>query len=697
MSSADACGNWAAHNQIPSGENGLKVLDAMGDDIYHTARQILDTPYPSRSEAGWITVDLTDEQVDADMENLAKTQGAYQTCMNQTARAEEGLTPLLSFVQKIVDAFPVSQTTNKDGEAPGTGDYSDAIGKTVTLLESFGIESTQRMLVRQNNHDPNETHLIIMPGSSDMPATEEAIGEYVNLAATLISEVHPGNLTVDKAAALMGSVVELEVNLGQAMLVAASEEVNETSENPLMQLSPRTSLAEIQKSAPQLNYEYVVSQLAPEGYAAERVALPYASYYKNLSDTISATPAEVLQTFFVWKTLSALSPYIESEATNAYIDFRNEQAGRDLESPSPRWETCVAFLDEGVEWITSHNFANNMIGPSGLTWILARFFAEKRYSPKAKDLTTEMVKSLKEGFLERLEAKDWVSDEVKAAAAEKVHAMIEMVALPTDPDVLDPIAARSYYADAEISSSHFGNALTLANTSVGRRWASLGVPFEGGQFKVSTLVPSAYQDWQRNAIVLQAGIQQSPLFDVDFPSYILFGGMGSAVGHELTHGFDVNGRHYDATGNMTDWWDDETVEAFTERAACFVEQYGGFTVTAANGTEVPVDGARTLGENIADAGGVASSFAAWRKWEEEKAPSQDLPGLDGFTHEQLFFLRWGQTFCKNMPAEESVREVLDTEETHSPADARILLTLANSADFKEAYNCPKRDPVCELW
>jgi endothelin-converting enzyme len=655
----------------------MDSLSAVQLQAENHARQILEGPYPSGSEAGWIAVDLTEDQIDADQENFAKIKSAYQACMNYTALEKEGLEPLTTFVKTVVDTFPAA--AGPDKAANQSHDYSTAMGNTIALFESLGIESTQRITQVQKPYNPDEIQLSIVPPSiPDIPADDEAILEYLELAATLVSAVHPANITIKQASSLMESMLLWQETVDQARLVATEEEAvaSDTS----------ISLAEIQKDAPQLNYEYVVSHLAPKGYKAEKVIISPIGFFKNVSRIISETPSEVIQTFFVWRAISALSPYIESEPTNAYNNFNAKLYGEDPESPLPRWQSCLGFIDNGVSWIDD--------SPTGLTWILSRFFLEKHYSPGAKNLTSQIIENLETAFLERVETRDWASPEVKKASAEKVRAMANKIAWSTDPDVLDPSLLKEYYSDVEISSSHAVNALALATVNIRKMWASLGKSVSRGRVAMSTLEANAYHDPQLNEIVISAGIQQFPAYDVDFPSYILYGGMGSIVGHEITHGLDNTGRLYDATGNETTWWDKSTIEAFNMKAECFVEQYQKFTITAPNGTRIPVDGELTLDENIADAGGIVSSFAAWKKWDKEMGKAKSLPGLTGFTHEQLFFVKWGQSWCENRSPTEALSAL---EDEHSPSGARIKLSLDNSADFKKAFNCPEKKPVCELW
>ncbi|KAI5459009.1 hypothetical protein BGZ63DRAFT_455861 [Mariannaea sp. PMI_226] len=679
------CGNWAAHNQIPAGQSGSNVLAAEGYQIQDNIKKILQGTYPSGPDAGWITVNLTEEQVKPDKENFEKIQGAYLACMDHTTLEAQGLKTLASFVKEVAEAFPITK-----GSEPY--DHSTAMGNALTLFESLGIETTQRMSQKQNNINPTEIHIVISPPTgNDIPSTDEGVLEYVGHIATILSAVHPSAYSHKEAVSLVENALKLQLALVEA-LNSGSEEETGSGEDAL---TPKTSITEVQKIAPQLNYEYVVSKLAPEGYQANKLAATPISYFKKISEVISQTPSDVLQTFFVWKAIIALSPYVESDETNAFSNFKKEQSGGDPESPAPRWQQCTGLIDSGVSWITSDEAVSSRIGPSGLTWILSRFFLDKHYSLEAKKLTSEIVDTLEAAFLERLQDKDWVSPEVKKAAAEKVHAMASLVALPTDPDVLDPIKLKEYYSTVEITSSHAANAISFARLNVARSWETLGHPVSRGKFKYTTLTPNAYQDFQLNTIVLAAGIQQFPIYDVGFPSYIIYGGMGSVVGHELTHGFDNTGRLFDATGNMTTWWDNSTIEAFNKRAECFVEQYNKYTITAPNGTQVHVNGEQTLGENIADAGGVVSSFAAWQKWEKEKGRGKGLPGLEKFTNEQLFFIKWGQNWCDDLPP--AIALNLISSDEHSPDSARIKLPLENSAEFKKAFKCGKPEPVCELW
>ncbi|KAF5003203.1 hypothetical protein FDECE_10221 [Fusarium decemcellulare] len=686
------CGNWASWNEIPPGQPSTEYFVSTEEQIHSTIRQILDRGYPTGPDAGWVSVNLTKDQIKADKEIFSQLQQAYGACLNDTVEGGQGLQTLLDFVGTVVDAFPTNLGSGDKTEA-----LSKAMGDTLAIFETYGIATTQRILQQPNNIDPNETIILIQvpSGGTTLPKDVKVAETYSKLAAELLSAIHPANITIKQATSLLGGVFKLQSKIAAFTVASGEEELKKFPKNPLYPSStPRTSLDKFQKEFPEFNFQYVIERLAPTGYKPSKITTPDSEYFHNLTQVISNTPADVLQAYFVWTAISALSPYAESNVTAAWNTFARAQKGDLGDNRVPNWRKCVGFLDTGAEWI-SESGGSIYYGPSGLPWIVSRFFLDGNYSPKAKDLTTRIAKYLKEAFLERLESHDWLSSEVKKVATDKVHAMADKIGYPTDPNAVDPIALKNYYAQARLTSTHIDNVLSLAKMAVAKKWAALGKPWERGQYQISSLVVGAMQDRQLNAMVIPAGIQQFPIYDVDFPSYLLYGGMGGIVGHEITHGFDNFGKHYDASGNMSEWWDERSLANFNSKITCFIDQYDKFSVTGPDGKQVHVNGEMTLDENIADAGGVSASFRAWQNWEKEEGKAMSLPGLDDFTHEQLFFIKWGHNFCRNYPAAVDVAK-METD-THSPKDARIMLPLDNSAEFKKAFNCPSKKPVCELW
>lgn len=260
---------------------------------------------------------------------------------------------------------------------------------------------------------------------------------------------------------------------------------------------------------------------------------------------------------------------------------------------------------------------------------------------------------------------------------------------------MNPNTLQEYYRSINITpTTFFQNALSMNKFEVSRSWSSLGKPVDRDEWGMSVPTVNAYYNPPGNEIVFPAGIMQFPVFDVTVPQYVSYGAFGSVSGHELSHAFDSTGRHYDQNGNFTDWWTPATVSGFEERAECFVKQYGEYSVPGPDDKPIHVNGRLTLGENIADAGGISAAFAAWRKRAKETR-NQDLPGLEHFSQEQLFFVSYANWWCGKSRRETAVQRILT--DPHAPKWARILGTMANSRDFKESFGCAKKEPVCELW
>ncbi|KAL8865286.1 MAG: hypothetical protein Q9174_006969, partial [Haloplaca sp. 1 TL-2023] len=329
-------------------------------------------------------------------------------------------------------------------------------------------------------------------------------------------------------------------------------------------------------------------------------------------------------------------------------------------------------------------------------WILSRLFVEKAFSEEAKAFGDRIIHDIKNQFVQKLRRAEWMSKDVRDVAIEKVHRIVQKIGYPTkSPDILNASAIQKYYESVAISNnSYFANTLAVTRFDSHRQWSKLGKPTNRDEwlmtavtvnvseplFKAGVIshLPSlqAYYNPPGNEIVFPAGIMQPPIFyDASLPPYISYGPFGSISGHELTHAFDSSGRHYDETGNFTDWWDPPTITAFKQKTQCFVDQYSNFTILDPQGQPLHINGQLTLGENIADAGGLSAAYHAWKEIEKEE-PAQLLPGLQGWTKEQVFFLTYPSLFCGKIRAESAVQRVF--RDPHSPPWARIIVRLSLS-------------------
>lgn len=228
-----------------------------------------------------------------------------------------------------------------------------------------------------------------------------------------------------------------------------------------------------------------------------------------------------------------------------------------------------------------------------------------------------------------------------------------------------------------------------------KAWSKLGKPTDWNQWPGSALTLDATCNQVGNQMIFPAGIMQFPFFGGDLPGYVNYGAFGSMAGHELSHAFDPAGRMYDVNGSLSDWWTNHTSQEFDKRAQCFISEFGNFTVTGPDGKVLHLNGQQTVGENVADAGGISAAWLAWQK-RKQTSPDKHLPGLASFTQEQLFYISYGNIWCTKYKPEALAQQVLT--DPHSPGMFRSMGTaMMNSRGFRQAFNCAKKEPVCEIW
>ncbi|KAL8687391.1 MAG: hypothetical protein Q9218_006423 [Villophora microphyllina] len=673
------CGGWEQKHDLRPDQDSVTSGSVMYENSQQTLRQLLETPY-------------SDSQIDESVETSAdqvifdKIQSVYNACMDEDTIKHRGSTPLLNVLMTIDKYFPIESLPSrpetslkpvKQQQTPIRDNKENPLTQTLAYLSSIGVSALVDLDIEADEKDPDSVVLMFnalsRPGlpSKEYYQDRSVVRKYgetigVVLEALLREARPPGQLLSGKAILfecseeLVEALVQFESNLA---LASPNEE---DAEDVTKYYNPR-SLTEVQTLLPQLSIPYLLSVLAPAGFIPHKVIVGSPSYLEALAKQLQAAAPETIRAYLVWKVVQAYVDQVEDEALVPLKRFNNALRGKDPDASEDRWRTCV------------------------------RFFIEKAFSEDAKAFGDQIIHDIKDQFAEKLQAKEWMSEDVRAVAIEKVHRIIQKIGYPIrNPDLMNALAIQKYYADVQVSNdSYFANSLAIAEFESRREWAKLGKPTDRDEWLMTAVTVNAYYNPPLNEIVFPAGIMQPPIFyDPSLPPYISYGPFGSISGHELTHAFDSNGRHYDETGNYTDWWDDRTIQAFKEKAECFVDQYSNFTILDPQGKKLHVNGRLTLGENIADAGGLSAAYHAWKKI-EERQPGQLLPGLQHYTKEQMFFITYPSLFCGKIRQESAVNRIY--KDPHSPPWARILGTVANTREFRAAFDCPKKEPTCELW
>ncbi|GKT79872.1 endothelin-converting enzyme [Colletotrichum tofieldiae] len=658
------CGGWRDKHDLRADQGDAFTGTIMSENSELLLRHILEAPYPKDSQHSYFSplrLEATDKS--ADEQNFDKMKAAYDACLDEDKIKSVGIEPLVQILDEIKKVYPIEGAASVD---------SSPTKDAILLLSRYGVDALVSSGTGADDRDPDTVVVSVAPPYSlGLPSKEryeddELVAKYRGIAVEVL-----GNLFPDQNKDNFAKVIDLE------RLLAAASPSTEEREDVTKYYNPML-IDEASALAPEIELTALIHSLAPEGFVVERVIVMAPKYMSELSTILSGTDKEVIQNYFIWKAIQSFSSYVDADAIKPYRRFVNELAGKDPESAPERWRTCVGHVDDG------------------LGWILSRFFVEKAFSAEAKKFGDTIITDIKTEFTKKLKAAKWMDKETTAKAVDKVHNIIQKIGYPTkSPDIMDPPSLNDFYNTVNISSeTFFENGLAVRKFAVGYEWSALGKPVDRDQWGMTVPTVNAYYNPPGNEIVFPAGIMQFPVFDVDVPAYMSYGAFGSVAGHELSHAFDSTGRHFDQNGNYTDWWSDATVEAFKERAECFVNQYHNFTVPGPDDKPLHVNGRLTLGENLADAGGLSASYQAWKR-RAHKHPNKDLPGLEHFTQDQLFFVTYSNWWCGKSRKDTAINRIYT--DPHAPKWARILGTMANSREFRESFQCKDKKPTCQLW
>ena len=331
-----------------------------------------------------------------------------------------------------------------------------------------------------------------------------------------------------------------------------------------------------------------------------------------------------------------------------------------------RWKRCVDATD-------------NLLPDA-----LGRTFVEKTLGEEGKLRTREMAGEIEKAFEKDLQSVDWMAPQTKEQALAKLHTVMNKIG--NQEKWLNYSSVKITRADA------LGNAERASGFAVAQDLDKIGKPVDKTSWGMSQPTVNAYYDPQQNNINFPAGILQPPFWDKSKDDAVNYGAIGIVIGHELTHGFDDEGRQYDATGNLRDWWTEADAKAFEQRADCLVKEYGDFTTV----DDVKLNGKLTLGENTADNGGARLAYMALLDRLAGKQPEK----IDGFTAQQRFFLGFAQVWCENMTNEERRRRAV--VDPHSPGEFRVNGVVSNMPEFRQAFSCREGQPMvraqaCRIW
>lgn len=414
------------------------------------------------------------------------------------------------------------------------------------------------------------------------------------------------------------------------------------------------SVADLSKKTANIKWGNLLSTLGVKGIDSVLVGTP--SYYMTLSGMLTSVPVSDWKQYLTFHTISDMSAYIGSDFEKASFAFYGQKLSGQKEM-KPRWRRVSSVI-------------NRKIGDQ-----LGQLYVDKYFKPEAKKKMLELVGNLQEAFKERINALTWMSDATKQKALIKLAGFVKKIGYPDK---------WKDYTGLKITPDNYAQNVLNANVfEYNYELAKIGKPVDRQEWFMTPNTVNAYYNPSFNEIVFPAAILQFPFFDFGADDAVNYGGIGAVIGHEMTHGFDDQGAQYAADGNLKNWWTPEDEKKFKEKTHILVDQYNNFKIL----DSLHVNGELTLGENIADLGGVTIAYQAFKKTKE----GQSNEKIDGFTPDQRFFLSWAQVW-RGKATNEALQQQIKSD-PHSPTEARANVPLSNFTPFYKAFGIKEGDKM----
>ena len=413
------------------------------------------------------------------------------------------------------------------------------------------------------------------------------------------------------------------------------------------------SVADFTKLTPGMDWSVLMPIMKVDN--ADSILVNNPTFFQTTASLFAAVPLDTWKAYMQWAVIKSTAAYLSSDFVNRNFEFSKILSGQ--KEITPRWQRMSSLTD------------------GALGELLGQLYVEKYFTDAAKQRMLVLVKNVQSTFSDRIQRLDWMSDSTKQKAEEKLKAIVNKIGFPDKWET---------YPGVVIKRNDFiGNLQSIRNFEYNKMVNHMGKPVDKTEWGMTPPTINAYYNPANNEIAFPAGILQFPFFDFGADDAVNYGGIAAVIGHELTHGFDDEGRQYAADGNLKEWWTADDAKKFTERADLVVKQYDAFTVN----DSLHVNGKLTLGENLADLGGLNIAYEAFKKTAEGKSDKK----IDGFTPDQRFFLSWAQVWRSNILPEYAAQLIM--VDPHSPGMARCNGPVSNMDAWYKAFNVNPGDKM----
>lgn len=653
---AFATGGWQKSHTIPTNKSEVSVFDDVSLEVERVVHDLATRPIDPKLPSG-------------DQDNLAKLHTWYTACLDVDAQNTQGAQPLVAVVHELM-RLPThtSQLAWMHAHALDTwfqvsisGDPGSAPRSATPFFASASLGLPDKSYYANNKTAKKYTELV-----------DAGLQRLVDAGISSLRGVQASH------------VVELETALANAAPSAAE------SNDPIATYHPMAP-EELALQVPSIDWPTYWATLSP--VHPSRVILASPSYMRAVDALLSSTSEHVRLAYAAWtlvRTMGlSLGPHVPlRQPAERLYHMVHGVASKVREKREP---LCAASAS------------------ASLGHLVGRYYVQEALPTPSVPQVARIAEAIRSAFLRRLFDLPWLDAKTKRAAVAKASAISFRIAQPQTPDLLQASDIAAWYSDLNVTHSLFDNEWRAQAWRVHKAYSYVGGELNRGALGnlVPTDVKAEYVP-AFNEMDLAAGILQPPFFDANWPMYLKFGAIGSIAGHELSHAFDPHGRLYNSQGLLSDWWTNATAHAFVEQQKCIERQYAEYWVDDGHGHREYVDSRFTVGEDVADAAGIAQSFRAWKHILDNGGirifeQNQLLPGLAHYTQEQLFFVAFAHLWASLVRPAEQVRRI--RTDPHSPARFRVNGALSNMPSFAEAFGCkPRHHPMvrsgrnrCDIW
>ena len=616
-----ACGGWMAANPLTAEYARFGSFDKLALNNLEQVNGLIQEIAAAQHEQGSV------EQKIGDIYNLA---------LDTARRNQEGIAPLQKTLQEIQAIQSRDELSKLLGASMEYGLFAmyvdaDAMNSSMNIMNEY--QAGFALGEKEYYLDQDEQTLKI----------RNAYEQHVAQMFRLFGLPEP-----EKAAK---TVLRMETRLAKAA------KSNVELRDPIANYN-KMSVEDLQKLVPQLNWAEFFTALEVE---LDSVNIGQVAHLQEVGKMLADEPLEDIKTLFTWQAIDGAASYLSDEIYMQNFNFYGKVlSGR--EEPSPLWKRAVGIV-------------NGTLGEA-----VGQMYVKKYFPEENKQRMLDLVHNLQTSLGQRIQALDWMSDETKAKATEKLNAITIKIGYPDewrDYSALDIDSKVPYYENLQ-RAAKFEQAYSLSY---------LGKPVDKKKWYMTPQTVNAYYNPSSNEICFPAGILQYPFFDMSADDAFNYGAIGVVIGHEMTHGFDDQGCMFDKDGNMFNWWTEEDKAKFDARTKVMEEYFNGIEVAPG----VHANGAFTLGENIADHGGLQIAYQAFKNNEAAKPEAKRLGEVDGFTPEQRFFLAYANVWAGNIRPEEILNRT--KSDPHSLGRWRVNGALPHINAWYEAWNVTEESPM----